>query len=380
VQRLDNRRFVRRAQRRLADVAPLVVGITGSYGKTTTKACVAAVLDVLGPAYPTPASFNSYLGVVRAINEGLKGEHKSFVVEMGAYREGDVAELCELTRPSIAVLTAVGPAHLERFGSIEAIERAKGEIAASLPPDGTFVTRGDDERLRRVAAERARCPTIFIGLAGGPGIDVWPENVRTTTGRTTFDLCIGDGDEVLRAAVRTRLLGGHNVANLLAAAAVGHATGLEIAQIAAALSRVRPPAHRLEPITNTASGVVVIDDSYNSNPAGAASAIDVLAQHPAERRILVTPGMVELGEMEEAENRRLGERAAAVCDRVIVIGSTRGARAVEEGLRAGGLDGDRIVVAPDGAAAHTIIATETRRGDVILFENDVPDVYVTPPR
>ena len=134
IQALDNRRFVQPALRKLDEVAPLVIGITGSFGKTTTKACAASVAELRGPAYATPASFNSYLGVVRAINEGLSTKHREFIVEMGAYRRGDVAELCELVRPSIGVLTAIGPAHLERFGSLDETEQAKGELAERSRP------------------------------------------------------------------------------------------------------------------------------------------------------------------------------------------------------------------------------------------------------
>ena len=126
-----------------------MVGITGSFGKTTTKACVAAVAELRGPAYATPASYNTYLGVVRAINEGLTAKHGTFIAEMGAYRRGDVAELCELVHPRIGVLTAIGPAHLERFGSLDAIEQAKGELAEGVPAGGTFITTADDERCLR---------------------------------------------------------------------------------------------------------------------------------------------------------------------------------------------------------------------------------------
>src|SRR5687768_15527333 len=161
VQRMDNRRFEKRARAHLAAVGPLVVGITGSYGKTTTKNCVAAVAELRGPAYPTPASFNSFLGVVRAINEGLEKRHRTFIAEMGAYRRGDVAELCELVSPTIGILTAIGPAHLERFGSLDETEKAKGELAEALPPDGALITRADDERCRRAAGRSAAPVRLF---------------------------------------------------------------------------------------------------------------------------------------------------------------------------------------------------------------------------
>jgi UDP-N-acetylmuramoyl-tripeptide--D-alanyl-D-alanine ligase len=374
IDQADARRFVRRARRKLADVQPLVVGITGSYGKTSTKACVAEVLELLGPSYPTPASFNSYLGVVRAINEGLHASHRSFVAEMGAYRRGDVAALCDLVAPTAGVLTAIGPAHLERFGSVDEIERAKGELAEALPPDGLFVTRADDERCRRVALTRARCRVLLFSVARAPDSAVWAEDIETELGRTRFVLCVRDGADVHKAQVRTRLLGDHNVANLLAAAAVGFGLGLSVDSIARALGRVVPTPHRLAPIVNPASGVVVIDDSYNANPQGAASALAVLKTHPARRRVLVTQGMVELGPSEEAENLRLGELAAVACDRAILIGDRR-AQSVRDGLVRAGFPESEIVMAPDSRTAHRIIGESTLAGDVILFENDLPDVY-----
>lgn len=375
IDRVDSRRFVRRARRRLNKVRPVVVGITGSYGKTTTKACVAEVLELLGPSYPTPASYNSYLGVVRAINEGLASSHRSFVAEMGAYRRGDIAQLCELVKPTIGILTAVGPAHLERFGTIDEIERAKGELAEALPLDGLFVTRADDHRCLRVAKTRATCRALLFAGAPHREADIWAEDIRVEGGRTTFELCARGETEPLRAVVTTKLLGEHNVANLLAAATVGIGHGLAFDEVARSLARVSPPAHRLAPIINPTQNVVVIDDSYNANPQGAAAALAVLGAHSPARRVMVTPGMVELGEAEDAENTRLGELAAGHCDRVILIGESRAA-SIRAGLLRAGFGEDDIVMAPDAKTAHRIVAETTEPGDVILFENDLPDVYL----
>jgi UDP-N-acetylmuramoyl-tripeptide--D-alanyl-D-alanine ligase len=370
-QQLENRRYVRSAQRKLEEIRPLVIGVSGSFGKTTTKACVAAALDVSGPTYPTPASFNSFLGVVRAINEGLEPRHDAFVAELGSYRIGDVAELCELVEPRIGILTSLGPAHLERFGSMEAIEQAEGELADALPADGLFLTRADDERCRRVARDRAGCRVILFSPAPHPDADVWAESIAVSSGGTDFELRWRDDPDPL--AIRSRMLGEPNVANLLAAAALARDLGSTPAQIARALKRVAPPKHRLEPIVNEAGGIVVIDDSYNSNPVGAAAALKVLEAHEAGRRILVTPGMVELGTQEADENRRLGELAAKVCDVALLSGPL--AQHIRAGLLDGGLDESRIILAPDGPSLHAELARLSRRGDVILFENDLPDVY-----
>jgi UDP-N-acetylmuramoyl-tripeptide--D-alanyl-D-alanine ligase len=373
VQRADNARFERRARRRLREVAPLVIGITGSYGKTTTKGCVAQVANLAGPTLPTPASFNSYLGVIRTINENLRPDHRTFVVEMGAYRRGDIAELCRLVEPRIGILTAIGPAHLERFGTLEQTTLAKGELAEGLPGDGIFITRADDARCR-AAAERAPCPVRLFSPDRHPDATAWAENARLDEGRSRFDLCIRGEAETSRHPVSARLLGSHNIANLLAAALAGVELGLAPEQIARALGQVTPPEHRLSPIVNRAAGIVVIDDAYNANPAGAAAALEVLAAHPGKRRILVTPGMVELGDSEELENERFGAAAAAVCDLVVLVGEKQSAP-IRRGLETAGFAADALSAVADSRGAERLLADTSRAGDVILFENDLPDLY-----
>jgi UDP-N-acetylmuramoyl-tripeptide--D-alanyl-D-alanine ligase len=400
VQGAINRRYVERARGSLRESDPLVVGITGSYGKTTTKFCVGAVLEADRPTLVTPESYNSFLGVIRTINERLLSSHRAFVVEMGMFRRGDIAELCELVRPTIGVITAIGPMHLERLGSIEAIAAAKGELLDALPPDGHFVTNAEDPLCLELAA-RARVPVTLFGIhdpagavaaapdsAGTPQgtphpsqkrgaqVQVLASDIRLADGRTVFQLQL-DGPDSPRVEVSAGLLGRHNVLNLLAAAAVGRVLDLDPPRIAAGLSQVEAPAHRLQPIRNARAGVVVIDDAYNSNPDGAASALEVLRQHPAARRLLVTPGMVELGDLEVELNRRFGEHAGEVCDLAILVGPARTAP-IAAGLAASGMDPDSVHIVRDIAQATALLARLTRTGDVVLFENDLPDTYAEP--
>ncbi len=417
VQNAINRHYERQARHLLADWEPLTIGITGSYGKTTTKFCVGAVLETDRPTLVTPDSYNSFLGVIRTINEHLEWRHRAFVVEMGMFRRGDIAELCELVHPKIGVITAIGPMHLERLGSIEAIAEAKGELLDALPTDGHFVTNADDPRCLELAT-RATVPVTLFGIEdpdqtdAGHGVltpvgtpDSSPEaldaaasiaarapagtpnppiktsqaaqviasDIRLADGRTQFNLQL-DGPEGEPIPVSAGLLGRHNVSNLLAAAAVGRALGIEPARIAEGLASVQPPPHRLQPIHNRQAGIVVIDDAYNSNPDGAAAALEVLGEHQAKRRLLVTPGMVELGGLEAELNRNFGEQAAAVCDIAILVGPLR-AKPIREGLTAAGMDPESIHVVRDIAEATTLLGSMTRAGDVVLFENDLPDTY-----
>jgi UDP-N-acetylmuramoyl-tripeptide--D-alanyl-D-alanine ligase len=415
VQAVINRRYVRQARAALREWAPLVVGITGSYGKTTTKFCVGEVLSADRRTLVTPDSYNSFLGVTRTINEHLERRHRAFVVEMGMFRRGDIAELCHLAHPTIGVITAIGPMHLERLGSIEEIAAAKGELLDALPPDGHFVTNAGDPRCLELAA-RATVPVTLFGIldhgnpvtAAHPGapahmagavaaashsaliaqstplpppkkpvpLQVIARDIRLADGRSSFDLQL-DGPDSPRFAVSAGLLGRHNVLNLLAAAAVGRVLGIDPARIAQALARVQAPPHRLQPIHNRRAGIVVIDDAYNSNPDGASAALEVLREHPASRRLLVTPGMVELGELEFELNRRFGEHAGAVCDLAILVGLARTAP-LRAGLADAGMDPANVHVVRDIGEATALLGTLTRAGDVVLFENDLPDTYTEP--
>jgi len=368
-ERAVNRRFVQRAKESLSEIAPLVVGITGSYGKTTTKTICAEVASLAGPAYPTPASFNSYLGVVRAINEGLRRKHRSFICEMGAYRRGDIAELCELVSPRIGILTSIGIAHLERFGSIEEIANAKGELAEAIGPEGTLITSADDPRCLE-AAERCRGPVILCSALDSPEAHYATSQTTLARGRASFTVRCPDGENV---PVTTRLLGTHNVTNALYGFALGEALELDRARIGEALGRVCPPDHRLAPIINKAAGIVVLDDAYNANPVGAAAALEVLRDHEAIRRVLVTPGLVEMGERQETENRWLGELAADACDVAYLIGT--GGRQIMEAMIDAGFDSENLAWVARGTEAHEMVGNSSRRGDVILFENDLPDLY-----
>jgi UDP-N-acetylmuramoyl-tripeptide--D-alanyl-D-alanine ligase len=371
VQRAIDDRYVSRARATLRRLDPTVIGITGSYGKTTTKFCVGAVLEQDRPTLVTPESYNSLLGVVRTINENMRDEHDAFVVEMGMFRRGDITELCELVHPTVGVITAIGPMHLERLGSIEAIAAAKGELLDALPPGGEFVTNAEDPRCLELAA-RAHVPVTLFGIEA-ESAQVIARGVRLAEGRTCFELLL-DGPDSKPVDVSAALLGRHNVSNLLAAAAVGRALGLAPERIATGLASVTAPAHRLQPIHNRAAGVVVIDDAYNSNPDGAAAALEVLRQHPASRRLLVTPGMVELGELEAQLNRAFGEQAAPACDLAILVGAAR-TDPIREGMLAAGMDPSAVHVVRDISEATALLARTTRAGDVVLFENDLPDTY-----
>jgi UDP-N-acetylmuramoyl-tripeptide--D-alanyl-D-alanine ligase len=368
VQSAINDRYVRAARRRLLEVAPSVIGVTGSFGKTSAKFCIASLLGGEGQAFPTPGSFNTPLGVCRAINEGLRDDHRYIVVEMGAYGPGEIRQLCDLVSPKIGVLTAIGPAHLERFGSLDAIRRTKYELVASLPPDGLAVMNVDDPEVRALADATRHVAVARYGLDAAHRPDVTARDLQVTSEGVVMTIADERAGQDIR--VRTRLLGAYAVGHVLAGVAVARAAGRPLAELAAPIASLRAVEHRLQIIEGT-GGVTVIDDAYNSNPQGAAAALDVLASMPARRRVIVTPGIVELGEMQFEANRRFGERAAAVADALIVVAPLN-REAIVSGARAAG-GGDRVEVVDSLAAAQQRLRSLLRPGDVVLFENDLPD-------
>ncbi|HEX7590787.1 MAG TPA: UDP-N-acetylmuramoyl-tripeptide--D-alanyl-D-alanine ligase [Candidatus Limnocylindrales bacterium] len=360
-----------RAGRKLRRFHPMVVGITGSYGKTSTKYFTEALMESRYRVLKTRASFNTILGICRAVNEELGPEHQAFIVEMGAYRRGEVRDMARLTRPHIGVLTAIGPQHLERFGNIEMIEKAKFELLEALKPDGIAVINNDDPIVRRLADGLSGPAIRRYGIDRTAGeLDLAAESIEHGPDGLTFTLIDREGK---RVTVKTRLIGLHNVSNILAAASVARAADVSMREIAGAIGRLQPVPHRLEVHTG-ADGVTIIDDAYNSNPVGAAGALAALAEFKTGRRILVTPGMVELGTEQDARNEEFGAAAAKVCDYVILVGRNQTA-AIRRGLVGAGFAEDRAISVKnlnDGLEAMRGIV---RAGDIVLFENDLPDLY-----
>jgi UDP-N-acetylmuramoyl-tripeptide--D-alanyl-D-alanine ligase len=369
IQKSINERYLTRARQRLRDVAPTIVGVTGSFGKTSTKFAVQRLLGT-DVALATPGSFNTPLGICRTINERLEERHDYFVVEMGAYREGDIAELCRFVNPTIGVLTAIGPAHLERFGSLDAIRRAKYELIESLPSDGLAVMNVDDPNVRALADGTTHVQVFRYGLDSDGYPDVTASDFEVTGEGTSMTIVFRQPDVTLE--VRTRLLGRHAVGHVLAAVGVAKFAGMQMHELKTAIESMEPVEHRLQLIRGD-GGVTVIDDAYNSNPEGAAAALEVLDAMPGRRKVLVTPGMIELGPMQFEANKKLGAHAAKVADTIIVVAPVNRA-ALTSGAEEAGASGKLIVV--DSLADATAQLPEILGpGDVVLFENDLPDHF-----
>lgn len=383
VQRAVNARYESAALRKLMTIAPTVVGITGSFGKTSAKFAIRDIAGARGRVFATPGSYNTPMGVTRAINEGLEPNHELLVVEMGAYRRGDIAELCAFVHPTIGVLTSIGPAHLERFGSMDAIRAAKYELIESLPEDGVAVMNVGDLEVRSMAARTDHVRVLTYGVEPDVPPDITKPDVHidiTATDHsygpngTSMTIVDEEGNEIY---VRTVLLGEHAVRHVLAGVAVARLRDIPLGELAPRINALQPVEHRLQLIKRV-GGVTIIDDAYNSNPAGAAAAIEVLAdldETDSRRKIVVTPGMVELGELQHDENARLGTHAATIADYLIVVGKVNRDALVAGAKEAPIRKAEVIVVDTLAQATEKLAKLQLGQGDWVLFENDLPDHY-----
>ena len=363
------RSFIRQAQRKLASMPNLkIIGITGSYGKTSTKFALATLLSERYSVCFTPGSFNTPMGICKVINNDLEPTHQILILEMGARYKGNIKELCDIAHPNVAVLTNIGKAHMETFGSQQAIAQTKGELLEALHPGETAIVNADDALVMERAHLRNDISLISAGVEAG---DFRATNIRYDANGCSFTVKYKGAESV---QVQTPLLGLHNVQNILLGFAVGHHFGLRLETMALAASRIEPVEHRLE--LKPAGKYTIIDDAFNSNPVGARNAIDVLAAFEGGRRIVVTPGMVELGDIEVQENTAFGEHIGRSGVEIVVLVGPQQTLPIRQGLRNAGYPDDQIHVAENLFEANNWIKSQLQDGDFILYENDLPDTYI----
>ena len=363
-------RWAQRASQRVEEVAPIVVAITGSYGKTTTKALVAHLLSGSKTVLASPASWNNRAGLAKAVNEQLTPGTQVFVAEMGTYGPGEIADMCRWFPPQVSVITAIGPVHLERFGSLDRTLSSKAEIVAGA---ADVVLNVDDERLAGLADRLTTAPAGATG-APVPGPRVW----RCSAQSLTADVGVIPADDgSVRVTVRgIRVADLSNPAaaptNLACAIAAAMACGLSREEIAARLAQPLPvPDHRLSKTTGV-KGFTILDDTFNANPAGALRALDVLRATPAKgKRVVVTPGMVELGALQDEANEAFAAATSEVASQLVVVGLTN-RRSLLRGAKSAGLE---TVTMHNRDAAVEWVKSTLGPDDVVLYENDLPDTY-----
>lgn len=365
-----NRGFYVEAQNKIKARDDLkVVGITGSFGKTSTKFIVGTILSVKYNVLNTPESYNTPMGLSKVINNDLNEDHEIFIAEMGAKVIGEIRELAELVQPKIGVLTSIGPVHIETFKNIDNIMKTKYELVEELPTDGVAIYNYDNEYIRKLADKTFKEKMLY-GFEDTDQLDMYADDIVVSEIGSSFTLKDKEGNSI---RCTTKLLGKHNIYNLLAGACVAKTLGLSFEEISAGIAKVEPIPHRLN-IIDSGTGVIVIDDAFNSNPIGTKAALDVISQFKEGKKIIVTPGMVELGDMEESANREFGVNIGKVCDYAILIGENR-TKPIYEGMMESNFNKANIFVVNNLEEATSIIGRIAKPKDVVLFENDLPDTY-----
>lgn len=368
IEKLINNKFRKNAIKKLNNMPNMkVIGITGSYGKTSSKNILNDILNIKYNAFPTPKNFNTPLGLIITINNYLDKFNDLFIAEMGAFKIGEIKELCDLVHPTYGILTRVGTAHMDSFGSRENIQKGKFELIESLPKDGIGILNGDDEYQLNYKLKN-NCKIIWIGIKN-KDVDVYATNIKITYTGTSFDV-IFKGDKT-KYSFETKLLGEANIYNILASIALGKELGISIEQLKLGVKKVKPVEHRLE--LKKMGNINIIDDAYNSNPVGSKMALDVLNLMPG-KKIVVTPGMIEMGEMQDSLNKEFGRQIADVADEVILVGSIQ-TKPIYEGLIEKNYELEKIHILDDVKEAFPLMQKLKKDETYVLLENDLPDIF-----
>lgn len=366
----DAKRMLREASDHLT-----VIGVTGSYGKTSVKFYLQTLLKDSFNVLVTPESYNTPMGVVKTIRESLKSTHEIFVCEMGARHVGDIKEICDIVHPHHGIITSIGPQHLETFFNMDNIKNTKFELADALPENGMLFLNGDNEYIREKAAGYDN--KVFYSTETETDTDKDPikidgyraGNIRVSQMGTDFTVTAPDGSS---EQYQMRLIGAHNVINVVGAIAVANRLGVKLADLKIPVRRLDSVEHRMQ--LREHGLVTIIDDAYNSNPVGSKAAVETLKLFDGIR-ILVTPGMVELGDKEEEYNYKFGTYAADCCDHILLVGRKR-TKPIYDGVMSMGFPKDRVK-AFDKLEEALACAYEIKgQGHkYILLENDLPDNY-----
>ncbi|MCH5155688.1 MAG: UDP-N-acetylmuramoyl-tripeptide--D-alanyl-D-alanine ligase [Clostridiales bacterium] len=359
-EKLNNQKYVKRAKAKLKDKSPIVIGITGSYGKTTAKNLLKAMLESKYTVLATPASFNTPMGVCKTVNNELNDE-QVFIAEMGARYKGDIKELCDIVNPTYGIITAIGDMHAETMGSRADIADVKYELAKALPESGILALNGYNADCKNLKERNPACKVIVSGESG-----VGYENLVIDSRGTSFCLVSGEN----RQDVTAKLLGAHIAETVCVCACIALSLGVELSDIAAAVEAAKPVEHRLQLLESGA--VTVIDDAFNANPIGAKNALDVLKCFDGTK-VIITPGFVELGALEKPSNIELGKQIAVTCDYALLVGSRGGD--IKNGAVKGGMIESKIMQFDSRDKAVEALK-QIDGNKVVLFENDLPDNIV----
>lgn len=359
-------KFYRKARRKIESMNSLnIIGITGSYGKTSCKNIVYDILSTNNNVLMSPKSINTFNGLMMVINNKLDKLDDIFIAELGAYVVGEIKSLCKLVTPTVGILTNIGQAHLETFKTQENVQTAKFELIESLPKNGLAILNSDDEYQRNYKIKN-EVNKVWIGINNDA--DFKACNIKQSPNGMSFEVEFSDLGKKIE--FKTKLLGYNNVYNILSAIALGYNLGIEMKSLQISVENIRPIEHRLE--MKKYKHINIIDDAYNSNPVGSKMALDVLDLMPG-KKIIVTPGMIELGKEQYNKNFEFGESISKVCDEVILIGEQQ-TKPIYDGLIKHKYNNKKIVIFNDVKEAFSYV--EKYDNDTyVLLENDLPDIF-----
>ncbi len=367
IEKAFNLYFINDAKKILRSYKDLkVIGITGSYGKTTTKFILTRILSEKFNVVCTPHSFNTPMGVVRTVREHFKPQTQIFVCEMGAKNVGDIKEICKIVHPDFGLITSVGEQHLETFKSVDNVFKTKFELADAVSQKQglTFVNGDSEEIINRISRDD------FKIYGTNEDFNYSISNITCGRNGSKFDLDLGDTTITLS----TKLLGKHSIVNIAGAAALAYSLGVSADDIKFAVASLKPTEHRLE-LKNSVNRSLLIDDAYNANPEGSIEAVNVLNSFEGMKKVIITPGLIELGEREYDCNFNLGVAAASVCDVVILVGINR-SKPLAEGIKSTDFNTENLHIVGSFKDAMAIYSKIADSNTVVLLENDLPDNYL----
>ncbi len=343
-----------------------VIGITGSYGKTTTKFILTRILSEKFNVICTPQSFNTPMGVVRTIREKLLPQTEIFVCEMGAKNCGDIKEICDIVNADYGLITSVGKQHLETFKTVENVYKTKFELADCIAKKGgkAFVNFNSEE----IAQRTDKNSVISYGTS--PELNFTAENISCGRNGCEFEIVLGNE----RVKLSSRLLGMHSIINITGAVSLAYTLGVDPQSIKYAVASLKPTEHRLEMKTSV-NGSLLIDDAYNSNPEGCIEAVHVLDSFKDMKKVIITPGLIELGDKEYECNYNLGLEAAKICDIIILVGKNR-SKPMADAIHSTKFNQENVFVVSSFKEAMDIYSTVANSNTVVLLENDLPDNYL----
>lgn len=364
---LNNRRYIKKAEKTLAMRNDLIkIGITGSYAKTTVKSILTTILSEKYKVLATPMSYNTPLGITKSVGR-IKPEHEVFIAEMGARNVGNIRELCNMVEPEFGIITGISNQHLESFLNISNIIKTKCELSDCVAKNsGITYVNGDTKRLGELL-KKVKGEYVVCGLSDS-SYSVYAQNISVSKEGSKFDLVI-EGKSI---PCSTKMLGKHNISNIVVCAGLAHKLGVENEKIANAISKLEPPSHRLN-LIETPNGMCILDDTFNANAEGAKAALEILSMFDA-RKVIVTPGLVELGVEERKTNKEFGKQIATTCDVAVLIGLKR-SEPIREGLLEKGFKEENILVFNSLSEAKGNFKNFLKSTDAVLLENDLPDDY-----